>query len=999
MKKLFIFLTMLVVGIVSSWAEVNFKADTPYLMIQQHSGKSINMNALDTNATLSDTWSLIYFTSSDGGYIISDGTNKISAEGWHAYVRNSRSSVWTISEVEGKANQYKLYQNTSENPGFLGSDEYSEGKPCFCDINESHASTIFIIIEANVYVKLKELLTIPALYSSTDINALITMIKGTALSADQQESYLEAIYKSAEGKKFYALSNFSGTTKYINVGSDTATGTNTSLTTDAVMTVEYAESGKYYLKGNNGYYICTPSSTNNAAPNTTADKSSAGKYYIGNYAKTTNDNVYFTTGFSTNGNDHQALHFINHTKGLTGWSYNPDASQWKISFLSDEEYTSLSSAAQETLNYTLTDANGATYSGTITGTLGVNPTFTGCSGYSLSNSEWDISDKTFTADVTFPFTISSNEVTNWTYIGSYSSSNFYWYVTSPSATVINAYYQSAPTNQSGDIERYEWAIIPSCTNGAFTFTLKNASTGTYITSTSTAKEHDSRVETNPVVSLSGTGTAFTYDSDRQWCLPTKCIDQSTEKSLYLSQNSSASTNPQVQYIGTWTSHNGTKVQYYNPDNFPTLISDLTTTRNTVSSYTIGTRVGEFYETTPGTMETALSNANGIINGTAYATAATITTYKTALNSAKNGLNLNIPTSGPIFMRIRSSQGEKGYMTTANAGGRATFTSKTDASTIYLWAEDKKLISYGNGLAYAEVYQPQADGANGKVFNIVSAVSGNFGQYSIYSTYSGSQGDVYLYSTGSGNADRNTYSSNFFQQNSFTLEPLEALPVTFNSAALGYATFNSPVPLQIPSNTTAYICQVGVKEVEGKTVNTLTFYQITNITTKDNAGNDVPTIPANTPVLLYNSAVASSNVTVNFPITSLEYDMDPTYIEGSFGTLAAESFDDDKDVWTDSEDNEWDIYSLRVNSTQSKVGFYKKTTGTTLAGFKAWLKTQHTDDARNFVISFDGEGDPTGIVEALGLQNDNVEIYDLNGRKLSSYKKGINIVNGKKVMIQ
>ena len=38
----------------------------------------------------------------------------------------------------------------------------------------------------------------------------------------------------------------------------------------------------------------------------------------------------------------------------------------------------------------------------------------------------------------------------------------------------------------------------------------------------------------------------------------------------------------------------------------------------------------------------------------------------------------------------------------------------------------------------------------------------------------------------------------------------------------------------------------------------------------------------------------------------------------------------------------------------------------------------------------------GIVEALGLENDNVEIYDLNGRKLSSYQNGINIVNGKKV---
>ncbi|MBR1467666.1 MAG: alpha-amylase, partial [Bacteroidaceae bacterium] len=65
-------------------------------------------------------------------------------------------------------------------------------------------------------------------------------------------------------------------------------------------------------------------------------------------------------------------------------------------------------------------------------------------------------------------------------------------------------------------------------------------------------------------------------------------------------------------------------------------------------------------------------------------------------------------------------------------------------------------------------------------------------------------------------------------------------------------------------------------------------------------------------------------------------------------------------------------------------------------FKAWLQTAHQDQARNFTIYFNGEDDATGIAEALGLDSDKVEIYDLSGRKLSGYQKGINIVNGKKI---
>ncbi len=953
MKKILLLLCALLgLGVSGAWATVSFKADTPYLMIQRQSGKYINMEKALTNAILSDTWSLVYFTESGGGYTVGNGTNSLYVDGYHAFSGTSTPTVWTITEVGGVANGYKLYQNTSTgNEGYFGSDEYSEGKPCFCDKEENHESTTFVIIEANVYVKLLELKTIPALYSSSDINQVTTMIKGTVLTTSQQENILETIYSSAEGKKFYAVNNnLRG--NYMTVGESNVSLQTTSLTADAIMEVEYAGDGKYYLKGvTSNKYAGAPANP----PLTYSTTAEATAYYIGNYAKTTDNKVYFakTTSNSTD----EALHYNNtYTTWVTSWKYSTDPSQWILTAISDEEYTALSSASSETLNYTLTDENGATYSGTITGTLGVNPSFTGCNGYTLSNPVWNISTKTFTANITFPFKISSNSKTNYTYIGSYQSTNFYWYAASSSATVVNAQYQNAPTNQSGEIEKYEWAIIPSCTNGAFTFTIKNALTGTYVTSSSTAKKHDTEIEASPTVSLSSTGTAFTYASNKQWCLPTT-LNNDGSTPLYLSLNSSGATSG-LQYLGTWISHDGTKVSYYGPDDFTSLIAELTTTRNTASSYTVGTRIGEFTEASSGTMETALSNADGIINGTAYGTAATITGYKTALETAISGLSLNMPESGPIFMRIRSSQGAKGYLTAANAGGRATFTQATDASTIYLWGEDKKLVAYGNGLAYAEVYQPQADGANGKEFSIVAAVSGNFGQYSIYSTYSGSVGNVYLYSTGSGNADRNTAADRFKQQNSFTIEPVEALPVIFKGQ---YASFYSPVDLEIPTGVKAYTAGtvnggwITLNEIEGTT------------------------LPHNTGVILeydaYDSAAGDAANTKNFTILSTTTDGSSSLT----GTVAAASCDTNSKLVLGYENSEWGIY---------------KYSGTTLNGFKAFMDAPA--GVKGFAFSFDTVDE---IKSVLNGEHGQDEVFDLSGRRVAQPTRGIYIVNGKKVLIK
>lgn len=61
------------------------------------------------------------------------------------------------------------------------------------------------------------------------------------------------------------------------------------------------------------------------------------------------------------------------------------------------------------------------------------------------------------------------------------------------------------------------------------------------------------------------------------------------------------------------------------------------------------------------------------------------------------------------------------------------------------------------------------------------------------------------------------------------------------------------------------------------------------------------------------------------------------------------------------------------------------------------KYQATDGWKDF--DYIVEGTPTGIKVIENTQNKNATVYDLNGVRLSEAKRGINILNGKKVVVK
>ena len=81
----------------------------------------------------------------------------------------------------------------------------------------------------------------------------------------------------------------------------------------------------------------------------------------------------------------------------------------------------------------------------------------------------------------------------------------------------------------------------------------------------------------------------------------------------------------------------------------------------------------------------------------------------------------------------------------------------------------------------------------------------------------------------------------------------------------------------------------------------------------------------------------------------------------------------------------------------EVGFYPAITGTTIPAGKAYLVSNETDPLVK-AFYFVGEGETAiGSIQNSNFEIQNGEVYNLAGQKLSKMQKGVNIINGYKVL--
>ena len=184
--------------------------------------------------------------------------------------------------------------------------------------------------------------------------------------------------------------------------------------------------------------------------------------------------------------------------------------------------------------------------------------------------------------------------------------------------------------------------------------------------------------------------------------------------------------------------------------------------------------------------------------------------------------------------------------------------------------------------------------------------------------------------------------------------LSAYKVTIGST--GYSTLYTPIKVAVPDGVTAY-----TGELNGEW---LTLTEVENV------------IPANTAVVLQGDAN-----TYTFNASSAEAtEIENNDLTGSTETVATSSV-------------EGTVYTLQ--SHNGGVAF-KRYTGTNLTGFKAYLAVE--SQAQAIRIRKGSEEGTTSIENAqLTMDNENVVIYDLQGRRVEKMEKGIYIVNGKKII--
>ncbi|WP_288276211.1 hypothetical protein [uncultured Prevotella sp.] len=83
-----------------------------------------------------------------------------------------------------------------------------------------------------------------------------------------------------------------------------------------------------------------------------------------------------------------------------------------------------------------------------------------------------------------------------------------------------------------------------------------------------------------------------------------------------------------------------------------------------------------------------------------------------------------------------------------------------------------------------------------------------------------------------------------------------------------------------------------------------------------------------------------------------------------------------------------------------VGFYPLSGKGTLKPYSAYLQLKKAASSRGLVLNFEEEGTPTGVGHTEITESTEMAdaIYDLQGRRIEKPKKGLYIVNGKKVLV-
>jgi len=194
---------------------------------------------------------------------------------------------------------------------------------------------------------------------------------------------------------------------------------------------------------------------------------------------------------------------------------------------------------------------------------------------------------------------------------------------------------------------------------------------------------------------------------------------------------------------------------------------------------------------------------------------------------------------------------------------------------------------------------------------------------------------------------------------WTIEDVTPITISLNDGGDGnhYATLCVPFSYTV-SDATAYTLE--------KSDNVLTPTEV------DGA------VPAGTPVLLQ-----GTSATATLTISGTDYAATPLITTALTGTYLAKTISGEND------------YVLGTDGT--KVGFYHWNSNN-LGANRAYIVGSGSG-VKGYVLSFDDDATAIEMVNGQSSMVNGQPIYNLAGQRISKMQKGINIVNGKKIMVK
>lgn len=380
-----------------------------------------------------------------------------------------------------------------------------------------------------------------------------------------------------------------------------------------------------------------------------------------------------------------------------------------------------------------------------------------------------------------------------------------------------------------------------------------------------------------------------------------------------------------------------------------------------------TNVGDYFALSQETYDVQNSNY------TAYSSSATYKQYMELKAAVEAGIKY--PTAGYYRIKSKLTTDEYGYMGLNGEQLSGNLSNTNDASTIiYLTKSGDKYYFQTQGKYTSNVRKSNAvtlsDATPSEGFALTPYSPG----LGIIRTYA--DGDYSYYHVAKDNSYKIVGWESSADASQWIFEDATTFSGTLNNAKDNTATERSYATLCVPFAISSLTgAEAYMPYISGSYVELGDAAEV----------SDGTLIPAGTPVILVGAKDAGTYTAT----IGTGYTTSPSEENALTGTFAGTTIDT-----SGSSTN----YVLGLDRDKdNRIGFYHfDSTTYNLKANRAYLNTDSGEtNVKGFVLMFDD--DETGIVSPLGETKEGAAIYNLSGQRLNKMQKGINIINGKKVL--